>query len=225
MSTYYTVITDVGQAKLANATALGETVELTALAVGDGGGATPVPDSEAEALVNQQRSAAINQVSVDPDNPNYIICEQVIPEDVGGWWIREVGIFDADGDLIAYGNFPETYKPQLEEGSGRTQTIRIVIMVSDTAAITLKIDPSIVLATREYADTVVADHAASRNHPAATTSAQGMVEMATSQEHLNGTRSDRATHPAGVKAAVESRFSITTHKLVVIDGVLAMEEL
>jgi len=225
MSTYYTVITDVGQAKLANATALGETVELTALAVGDGGGATPVPDSEAEALVNQQRSAAINQVSVDPDNPKYIICEQVIPEDVGGWWIREVGIFDADGDLIAYGNFPETYKPQLEEGSGRTQTIRVVIMVSDTAAITLKIDPSIVLATREYADTVVADHAASRNHPAATTSAQGMVEMATTQEHLNGTRSDRATHPAGVKAAVESRFSITTHKLVVIDGVLAMEEL
>lgn len=196
MSTYYTVLTDIGQAKQANAISLGESVELTALAVGDGGGTLPTPESDVAALVNQQRSAAINQISVDPENPNYIICEQVIPEDVGGWWIREVGIFDADGDLFAYGNFPETYKPQLEEGSGRTQTIRVVIIVSDTAAITLKIDPAVVLATREYVDDERADHEASRNHPSATTSAKGFVELATQAEVDAGTDTTRPVVPA-----------------------------
>lgn len=200
MSDYYTVLTDVGQAKLSNAIALGQTLQPSQLAVGDGGGVTPVPDPAVTALVGEHRRAGLNQIFVDADNPNYIVCEQVIPEDVGGWWIREVGIFDIDGDLIAYGNFPPTYKPLLSEGSGRTQTIRVVLMVSDTAAIELKIDPSVVLATRKYVDDERTEHEASRAHPAATTTAQGMVELATNTEAKGKLLSTRTLTPANLAA-------------------------
>ena len=152
MSKYFTILTSVGEAKLANATALGETVKFTELALGDGNGSLPTPTQSQTSLVNEVRRKALNSVSVDDDNPNWVTCEQVIPADVGGWTIREVGIYDADGDLIAVGNFPETYKPVLEEGSGRTQTIRVVLQISSTSTVELKIDPSVVLATREYVD-------------------------------------------------------------------------
>ncbi|HGY0940913.1 TPA: phage tail protein [Vibrio cholerae] len=152
MSTFFTILTKVGEAKLANATALGQTVQFEKLAVGDGNGVLPTPDQNQTALINEVRREPLNSVEIDPNNPNWIICEQIIPEDVGGWTIREVGIYDVDGDLIAVGNFPETYKPILEEGSGRTQTVRIVLQVSSSSSVELKIDPSIVLATREYVD-------------------------------------------------------------------------
>lgn len=225
MATFYTLLTDIGQAKIANAIALGQTIEITHLAVGDGGGASPTPESDATALVNEVRRAPINTSKVDGDNPNWIVVEQVLPPDVGGWTIREIGIFDVDGDLIGYGNYPETYKPVLSEGSSRTQTVRFVLEVSDTAAVTLKVDPSVVLATREYVDDERAEHEASRAHPAATEAAQGMLQLATSQQHRDGTRTDRAVHPAGLKAALDDRMPITSHKLVVINGALAMEEI
>lgn len=152
MSKYFTILTSVGAAKLANATALGETVKFTELALGDGNGSLPTPTQSQTSLVNEVRRKALNSVSVDDDNPNWVMCEQIIPEDVGGWTIREVGIYDDDGDLIAVGNFPETYKPLLGEGSGRTQTIRVVLQISSTSSVELKIDPSVVLATREYVD-------------------------------------------------------------------------
>lgn len=158
MAQFFTLLTEVGQAKLANAIALGQTIEITQLAVGDGGGSLPTPQGDEEQLINEVRRAAINTSHVDEDNPTWIVVEQVIPPDVGGWTIREVGIFDSAGDLIAYGNYPETYKPVLEEGSSRTQTVRFVLEVSDTAAVTLKVDPSVVLATREYVDTQRAEH-------------------------------------------------------------------
>ncbi|SFD68202.1 Phage tail-collar fibre protein [Thiohalospira halophila DSM 15071] len=149
MATFYTILTDVGQNKIANAIAVGETIEITDLAVGDGDGSLPTPDSSFESLVNEVRRASINSSQTDPDNPSWIVVEQVLPPDVGGWTIREVGIFDVDGDLIAYGNYPETYKPVLDEGSSRTQTVRFITEVSDTSAVTLKVDASVVLATRE----------------------------------------------------------------------------
>ncbi len=159
MSTYFCILTSLGAAKMANATALGEVVEFSQMALGDGGGSLPTPDQSQPGLVNEVRRAALNSVEIDPDNPTWIVCEQVIPADVGGWTIRETGIYDTDGDLIAVGNFPETYKPVLEEGSGRTQTIRMVIQVSNAATVTLKIDPSVVLATREYVDLKDTAHA------------------------------------------------------------------
>ena len=147
---YFAILTNYGAAQLANAVALGTQMNISAMAVGDGGGTLPVPDPAQTKLVRENRRAAVNQVSIDEKNPNFIIAEQVIPENEGGWWIREIGLFDDTGGLIAVGNAPETYKPNLQEGSGRTQVIQMVLMVSSTQAITLKVDPSVVLATREY---------------------------------------------------------------------------
>lgn len=153
MSTkFYTLLTDIGAAKLASAAALGVPLKITHMAVGDGGGTLPTPDAKQSALVNEKRRAALNMLYIDPQNSSQIIAEQVIPENEGGWWIREVGLFDESGALIAVGNCPESYKPQLAEGSGRTQTVRMVLITSSTDNITLKIDPAVVLATRKYVD-------------------------------------------------------------------------
>ncbi|EFI9540738.1 TPA: phage tail protein [Escherichia coli] len=153
MSTkFYTLLTDIGAAKLASAAALGVPLKITHMAVGDGGGVLPTPDAKQTALVNEKRRAALNMLYIDPQNSSQIIAEQVIPENEGGWWIREVGLFDESGALIAVGNCPESYKPQLAEGSGRTQTVRMVLITSSTDNIILKIDPAVVLATRKYVD-------------------------------------------------------------------------
>lgn len=149
---FYAILTNQGAARLANAAALGTTLNLTQMAVGDANGTLPAPDPAQTALINQQRIAPLNRISIDPDNASQIIAEQVIPENEGGFWIRELGLFDDSGVLIAIANCPETYKPLLQEGSGRTQTIRMVLIVSSTAAVTLKIDPAVVLATRQYVD-------------------------------------------------------------------------
>ncbi|HGS5922999.1 TPA: phage tail protein [Klebsiella pneumoniae] len=152
---YFALLTNIGAEKLANATALGAQVEITQMAVGDGNGALPTPNPAQTALVHELRRAQLNMLTVDPVNTNQIIAEQVIPEDAGGWWIREIGLFDKDGDMIAVANCAETYKPQLQEGSGRVQVIRVILIVSSTEAVTLKIDPSVVLATRKYVDDAV----------------------------------------------------------------------
>jgi phage-related tail fiber protein len=149
---FYTLLTEIGAAKLASAAALGVPLKITQMAVGDGGGVLPTPSAQQTALVAEKRRAALNMLYIDPQNSSQIIAEQVIPETEGGWWIREVGLFDETGALIAVGNCPESYKPQLAEGSGRTQTVRMVLITSSTDNITLKIDPSVVLATRKYVD-------------------------------------------------------------------------
>uniref|UniRef100_UPI0032B5E53A phage tail-collar fiber domain-containing protein n=1 Tax=Escherichia coli TaxID=562 RepID=UPI0032B5E53A len=149
---YYAILTNQGAARLANATMLGSKLNLTQMAVGDANGVLPTPDPAQTKLINQKRIAPLNLLSVDPNNQNQIIAEQIIPENEGGFWIREIGLYDDEGVLIAVANCPETYKPQLQEGSGRTQTIRMILVVSNTEAITLKIDPSVVLATRKYVD-------------------------------------------------------------------------
>lgn len=149
---FYTLLTEIGAAKLASAAALGVPLKITKMAVGDGGGMLPTPNAKQTALVNEKRRADLNMLYIDPQNSSQIIAEQVIPETEGGWWVREVGLFDDTGALIAVGNCPESYKPQLAEGSGRTQTVRMVLITSSTENITLKIDPAVVLATRKYVD-------------------------------------------------------------------------
>ncbi|EFQ5459402.1 phage tail protein, partial [Escherichia coli] len=146
------ILTNQGAARLANATMLGSKLNLTQMAVGDANGVLPTPDPAQTKLINQKRIAPLNLLSVDPNNQSQIIAEQIIPENEGGFWIREIGLYDDEGVLIAVANCPETYKPQLQEGSGRTQTIRMILVVTNTEAITLKIDPSVVLATRKYVD-------------------------------------------------------------------------
>ena len=174
---YFAILTNQGAARLANAAALGTKLNLTQMAVGDANGTLPTPDPAQTKLINQKRIAPLNLLTVDPANASQIIAEQIIPEDEGGFWIREIGLYDDAGVLIAVANCPETYKPQLQEGSGRTQTIRMILIVSSTSAITLKIDPSVVLATRQYvddkiievkayADSLLAAHLAAANpHP------------------------------------------------------------
>ncbi|MBF3054128.1 DNA inversion product [Pseudomonas aeruginosa] len=151
-SQYMAMLTAVGEAKLANATALGVNLNITQLGVGDANGAEPMPSRTQTALINERRRAPLNQLSIDPNNSAIVIAEQVIPEDVGGWWIREIGLYDDAGDLVAVSNCPPTYKPELAQGSGRTQVVRLNILVSSTQSISLKIDPSVVLATRKYVD-------------------------------------------------------------------------
>lgn len=152
---YYALLTNLGAAKLANAVALGTQLQITQMAVGDGGGVLPTPNASQTSLIGEKRRAPLNQLSIDTANSSQIIAEQIIPENEGGYWIREIGLFDADGTMIAVANCAETYKPLMAEGSGRTQTVRVILVVSSTEAVTLKIDPSVVLATRKYVDDAV----------------------------------------------------------------------
>ncbi|ENY4308427.1 tail fiber protein [Escherichia coli O9,9a:H4] len=201
MSTkFYTLLTDIGAAKLASAAALGVPLKITHMAVGDGGGALPTPDAKQTALVNEKRRAALNMLYIDPQNSSQIIAEQVIPENEGGWWIREVGLFDESGALIAVGNCPESYKPQLAEGSGRTQTVRMVLITSSTDNITLKIDPAVVLATRKYVDDKISEHEQSRRHPDASLTAKGFTQLSSA---TNSESEILAATPKAVKAAYD----------------------
>jgi len=157
-SQFYAILTNVGAAKQANADALGIPWKITQMAVGDGnpGGvenpALPQPDASWTSLLNEWRRAPLNQLKVDDKDNSVIVAEQVIPAEIGGRWIREVGLYDADGDLVAVANCAPTYKPLLNQGSGRTQVVRMNLVVSSSSNVQLKIDPSVVLATREYVD-------------------------------------------------------------------------
>lgn len=155
--TYFLLPTAEGEAKLANAQALGVALKFTAMSVGDGNGALPIPTRDRKTLINERRRAAINSITQDAANQSQFIAEQVIPETEGGWWIREAGIHSEDGTLCYYANIPETYKPVLAEGSARTQVIRLVCLNTSGATVELKVDPSIVLATRSYVDTQIAN--------------------------------------------------------------------
>ncbi|EMP4149257.1 phage tail protein [Escherichia coli] len=198
---YYAILTNQGAARLANATMLGSKLNLTQMAVGDANGVLPTPDPAQTKLINQKRIAPLNLLSVDPNNQSQIIAEQIIPENEGGFWIREIGLYDDEGVLIAVANCPETYKPQLQEGSGRTQTIRMILVVSNTEAITLKIDPSVVLATRQYVDQQIEVHEQSRRHPSASLTEKGFVRLYSGVESNDETV---AATPKAVKIAMDN---------------------
>lgn len=151
-SQFMAILTAVGEAKQANADAMNIPWTFSQMGVGDANGADPQPNRAQTKLINERRRAPLNQVKIDPKNTNVIIAEQVIPENVGGWWIREIGLYDADGDLVAVANCAPSFKPELAQGSGKTQVVRINFIVSSAANVTLKIDPSVVLATRQYVD-------------------------------------------------------------------------
>lgn len=151
-SQFFAILTKVGEAKQANADALGIPWLITQMGVGDANGTDPVPDRLQTKLVNEWRRRPLNQLKIDPANEAVIIAEQIIPADEGGKWIREIGLYDADGDLVAVANCAPSFKPVLSQGSGRTQVVRMNFIVTNSGSITLKIDPSVVLATREYVD-------------------------------------------------------------------------
>lgn len=189
-SQFMAILTNVGAAKLANANALGLPWKLTALGVGDANGTDPVPNATQTKLINECRRAPLNQLTLDPVNPAVIIAEQVIPADVGGWWIREIGLYDEEGDLVAVSNCAPSFKPVLSQGSGRTQIVRMNFIVSSITNVVLKIDPAIVLATREYVDRSIGDVLPSDKAPGTyhrvTINARGIVVSGSNPATLDG---------------------------------------
>ncbi|GDE28810.1 phage tail protein [Escherichia coli] len=203
MSTKFkTVITTAGAAKLAAATVPGgKKVNLSAMAVGDGNGKLPVPDAGQTKLVHEVWRHALNKVSVDNKNKNYIVAELVVPPEVGGFWMRELGLYDDAGTLIAVSNMAESYKPELAEGSGRAQTCRMVIILSNVASVELSIDASTVMATQDYVDDKIAEHEQSRRHPDATLTEKGFTQLSSA---TNSTSEKLAATPKAVKAAYDN---------------------
>ena len=202
MSTKFrTVITTAGAAKLAAATAPGgRKVNITTMAVGDGGGKLRVPDAGQTGLIHEVWRHALNKISQDKRNSNYIIAELVIPPEVGGFWMRELGLYDDAGTLIAVANMAESYKPALAEGSGRSQTCRMVIIVSSVASVALTIDTTTVMATQDYVDDKIAEHEQSRRHPDASLTAKGFTQLSSA---TNSTSETLAATPKAVKAAYD----------------------
>ncbi len=198
---YKTVITKAGAIKLAAATLPnGKKVNLTAMAVGDGGGTLPVPDPNQTKLVKEVWRQALNKISQDKKNKNYVVAELLIPPETGGFWMRELGLYDDTGTMIAVGNMAESYKPALAEGSGRAQTVRMVIMVSDIESVELIIDTSTVMATQDYVDDKLAEHEQSRRHPDATLTAKGFTQLSSTTD---STSENVAATPKAVKAAYD----------------------
>ncbi|WP_423742757.1 phage tail protein [Escherichia coli O111:H8] len=198
---FKTVITDTGAKKLAQAAAPdGKPVRLTHMAVGDGGGALPTPDSKQTRLVHEVWRHTVNRVILDATHQNRIIAELVIPPETGGFWIREIGVFDEHGDLIAVGNTAESYKPTVAEGSGRAQTFRTILTVSSTATVALTVDNTMVMATVDYVDDKLKEHEQSRRHPDASLTAKGFVQLSSA---TNSDSETLAATPKAVKAAYD----------------------
>ncbi|EAM5820881.1 phage tail protein [Salmonella enterica subsp. enterica serovar Typhimurium] len=220
---FYTLLTDWGMAKIASALADKKQIHLQKIAVGDGGGQYYEPTASQTNLRHEVWRGEMNTLTVAPNNPNWLIAELVLPEDVGGWYVREVGVFDDEGELIAIGKFPESYKPLLPGGCGKQVCIRLIMEVSNTTAVTLTVDPSIVLATRDYVDARLDEHEHSTNHPDATLTQKGFTQLS------NATDSDdetKAATPKAVKAAMaEARNHTHTWNQItgVPDGTLTQK--
>ncbi|EEC4934118.1 phage tail protein [Salmonella enterica subsp. enterica] len=220
---FYTLLTDRGMAKIASALADKKQIHLQKMAVGDGGGQYYEPTASQTNLRHEVWRGEMNTLTVAPNNPNWLIAELVLPEDVGGWYVREVGVFDDEGELIAIGKFPESYKPLLPGCCGKQVCIRLIMEVSNTTAVTLTVDPSIVLATRDYVDARLDEHEHSTNHPDATLTQKGFTQLS------NATNSDdetKAATPKAVKAAMaEARNHTHTWNQItgVPDGTLTQK--
>ncbi|ECF3935776.1 phage tail protein [Salmonella enterica subsp. enterica serovar Waycross] len=220
---FYTLLTDRGMAKIASALADKKQLHLQKMAVGDGGGQYYEPTASQTTLRHEVWRGEMNTLTVAPNNPNWLIAELVLPEEVGGWYVREVGVFDNEGELIAIGKFPESYKPLLPGGCGKQVCIRLIMEVSNTTAVTLTVDPSIVLATRDYVDARLDEHEHSTNHPDATLTQKGFTQLS------NATDSDdetKAATPKAVKAAMaEARNHTHTWNQItgVPDGTLTQK--
>ncbi|HFW6962608.1 TPA: tail fiber protein [Escherichia coli] len=216
---FKTVITDTGAKKLAQAAAPdGKLVRLTHMAVGDGGGTLPTPDSKQTRLVHEVWRHTVNRVFLDATHQNRIIAELVIPPETGGFWIREIGVFDEHGDLIAVGNTAESYKPTVAEGSGRAQTFRTILTVSSTATVALTVDNTMVMATVDYVNDKLKEHEQSRRHPDASLTAKGFVQLSSA---TNSTSEALAATPKAVKAA----YDLANGKYTAQDATIARKGL
>ena len=212
---FIVVTTHLGNSKLAAAAVSGTPVSISMMAVGDGNGQQLRPTPEQTELNNEQFRAPLNRLSISDQAANVIEAEMIMPPQIGGFWLREVALIDDEGEFIAVGNMPDTYKPLLAEGSGRFQIIRMQLQVSSTEDVNMLVDPSVVLATAEtvkaaedaakdYADEQLSEHEQSRQHPDATLTEKGFTQLS------NATDSDSeklAATPAAIKAAIAIAIS------------------
>ena len=207
---FIAILTQAGSEKIADAVIAGEKLVFTQMAVGDGGGAATTPNAAQTALVNETFRTSLNSLRIANSDKNTIAAEMIIPPEVGGFSIREAALFDNGGTCIAVASVPETYKPLLDEGSGRFTIIRIWLTVSSTEHIELLVDPSVVLATvedvisvgsegKDYTDKQLSEHAESRNHPDATLNEKGFTQLSNA---LDSTDESKAATPAAIKAAI-----------------------
>lgn len=197
MNKYKAIITTAGAAKIAAASAGGTQLKIVSMAVGDGSGTLPTPNPAQTKLVNEKYRAALNGLTIDKALKNHILAEMIIPANVGGFWLREMGLYDEAGTLIAVSNMAESYKPKLEEGSGRTQTLRMILIVSSTEAIQVIAGGDTVLATKDYVTDAITAHEKTRNHPDASTTAKGLVQLSSATTSTDETK---ASTPKALKA-------------------------
>ncbi len=206
-SQFYAILTNVGAAKQANADALGIAWKITQMGVGDANDTEPTPNASQISLINEWRRAPLNQLKIDDKDSSIIVAEQVIPAEVGGRWIREIGLYDVDGDLVAVANCPPTYKPLLNQGSGRTQVVRMNLVVSSSSNVQLKIDPSVVLATREWVTEELAKQDFKHSVVAATTAAINLSGLQTV---------DGVVLTAGVRVLVKNQAAAKDNGLYLV---------
>lgn len=197
MSKYKAIITTAGAAKIAAASAGGTQLKITRMAVGDGNGILPTPNPAQTKLINEKYRATLNGLTIDKAIKNHIVAEFIIPANIGGFWLREMGLYDDFGTLIAVSNVAESYKPKLEEGSGRTQTLRMILIVSSAAAISVIAGGDTVLATKDFVNDAIKEHEKTRNHPDASTIAKGLVQLSSATTSADETK---AATPKAVKA-------------------------
>ncbi|MBU3893442.1 phage tail protein [Serratia rubidaea] len=208
MTKYKAIVTTAGAAKIAAASAGGKQLKIVQMAVGDGGGKLPTPTPTQTQLVNERYRAALNGLDIVKTSKNSIVAELIIPATVGGFWLREMGLYDEDGALIAVGNMAESYKPKLEEGSGRTQTLRMILIVSSTDAIQVIAGDDTVLATKDFVAGAIAEHEQSRNHPDASTTAKGFVMLSSA---TNSPDETKAVTPAALKKVNDATLKKTAN--------------
>ncbi|WP_411748818.1 phage tail protein [Serratia marcescens] len=201
MSKYKAIITTAGAAKIAAASAGGTQLKIVRMAVGDGNGTLPTPNPAQTKLVNEKYRAALNGLTIDKALKNHILAEMIIPANVGGFWLREMGLYDEAGTLIAVSNMAESYKPKLEEGSGRTQTLRMILIVSSSEAIQVISGGDTVLATKDYVTDAIAAHEKTRNHPDASTTAKGLVQLSSATTSTDETK---ASTPKALKTVSDA---------------------
>ena len=217
-SQFYAILTNVGAAKQANADALGIPWNITQMGVGDANGTDPTPNATQTSLIKEWRRAPLNQLKVDDKDPSIIIAEQIIPADVGGHWIREIALYDSDGDMVAVANCAPTYKPLLSQGSGRTQVVRMNLIVSSSSNVQLKIDPSVVLATREYVDAAILNvlpkNKTAGTYTQVTISERGVVQQGANPTTLGG----YGITDAYTKAAVDTALAGKANKATTLGG-------
>ncbi|GAA0392722.1 phage tail protein [Serratia ureilytica] len=201
MNKYKAIITTAGAAKIAAASAGGTQLKIVSMAVGDGNGTLPTPNPAQTTLVNEKYRAALNGLAIDKAVKNHILAEMIIPANEGGWWLREMGLYDEAGTLIAVSNMAESYKPKLAEGSGRTQTLRMILIVSSSEAIQVIAGDDTVLATKDFVAEAIAAHEKTRNHPDASTIAKGLVQLSSATTSTDETK---ASTPKALKTVSDA---------------------